>query len=162
MVRKDQNQICFLIPMECSSTRILICTWHIVETIEFSFFKVDNIMQQQRQAMEPGLITFNWSTDVMLDADENLFISDNNNHRIIKLGPFGFQPLFGCTNTTGSAPNQLSHWHSLSFDSCGNLYVADRGNNRTQKFLLVTNSCGKLLRSFSENSSFDFHCSSFL
>jgi hypothetical protein len=43
----------------------------------------------------------------------------------------------------GSAANQLSMPRHLSFDSYGNIFVVDGYNNRIQKFLLATNSCGK-------------------
>ncbi|CAF4395719.1 unnamed protein product, partial [Adineta steineri] len=58
-------------------------------------------------------------------------------------GPTGFQCLFGCTATStfGSTADQLNRPCSLSFDSDGNIYVADTYNNRIQKLLLATNSC---------------------
>ena len=91
----------------------------------------------------PGTISLNCPIDVILDADDYLFISDGNNHRIIRSGPNGFQCLLGCSGVPGAASDQLNIPRGLSFDSYGNLFVADRNNNRIQKFLLATNSCGK-------------------
>jgi DNA-binding beta-propeller fold protein YncE len=82
-------------------------------------------------------------TGIVLDADNYLFIVDNNNHRIIGSGPYGFRCLVGCSGKSTSASNELSYPNTLSFDSFGNMFVADTGNNRIQKFFLATNSCGK-------------------
>ncbi|CAF4328952.1 unnamed protein product, partial [Adineta steineri] len=93
----------------------------------------------------PGTITLNCPTDIILDGDGYLFIVDNYNYRIVRSGLTGFQCLFGCTGTStfGSTADQLNRPGSLSFDSNGNIYVADTYNNRIQKLLLATNSCGK-------------------
>lgn len=95
-----------------------------------------------------GSITLNHPTAVVLDADANLFIADFDNHRIIRSGPSGFQCLLGCTvgRGGGSADNELNHPYSLSFDRYGNLFVADMGNDRIQKFILSANSCGNIIR----------------
>ena len=97
----------------------------------------------------PGTITLSYPAAVILDADNYLFISDYGSYRIIRSGPFGFHCLLGCSGVAGAASNQLNQPHGLSFDSYGNLFVADRSNNRIQKFLLSTNSCGKCLLSYS-------------
>jgi hypothetical protein len=79
---------------------------------------------------------------IVLDADGYLFIVDRYNHRIVGSGPNGFRCLVGCLSS-GSASDQLYSPATLSFDSLGNMFVTDAKNNRTQKFLLSTNSCGK-------------------
>lgn len=89
-------------------------------------------------------ITLNWPTDIVLDADGYLFIIEYNGHRIVGSGPYGFRCIAACTGSYGSAANQLWAPCSLSFDSHGNLIVSDTNNERIQKFLLATNSCGKL------------------
>lgn len=91
----------------------------------------------------PGPTTLYYPTSVILDANDYLYICDHDNHRIIRSGPLGFQCIIGCTGINGAATNQLHHPHSISFDSHGNLFVVDSVNNRIQKFLLATNSCGK-------------------
>jgi hypothetical protein len=82
----------------------------------------------------------------VLDADDYLYITDYNNNRIVPSGPNGVQCLVGCVNSNGSGSNELNCPHSLSFDSYGNLFVADLGNSRSQKFLLLNNFCGEYYR----------------
>ena len=87
-------------------------------------------------------ISLSWPAAVLLDADKYLFILEEVNHRIVRSGPNGFRCIVGCSGS-GSSAHQLRNPFSFSFDSYGNIYVADTGNNRVQKFLLATNSCGK-------------------
>jgi hypothetical protein len=79
---------------------------------------------------------------ITLDADNYLFIVDSGNARIVGSGPNGFRCLVGCSGS-GPASNQLNGPSILSFDSYGNIFVTDFYNNRVQKFILLTNSCGK-------------------
>lgn len=92
-----------------------------------------------------GTISLTCPTDVILDADGYLFITDNQNNRIVGSGPNGFRCIVGCSKVPGSASNQLYQPWALSFDSFGNLFVTDMVNNRIQKFLLSTNSCSKYI-----------------
>jgi hypothetical protein len=87
-------------------------------------------------------IGLGYPTGVVLDADKYLFIVDREGSRIIGSGPNGFRCVAGCS-IQGSSSDQLSIPTSLSFDSFGNIFVADTGNSRIQKFLLFTNSYGK-------------------
>jgi tripartite motif-containing protein 71 len=91
----------------------------------------------------PGTITLSGPTGVVLDADGYLFIVNFFANNIVGSGPNGFQCIAGCSGLSGSSSNELNYPFSLSFDSHGNLFVADRSNNRIQKFLLANNSCGK-------------------
>ena len=88
-------------------------------------------------------ITLRYPTGIVLDGDNYLFIVDSTNNRIVGSGPNGFRCLVGCSGLPGSASNQLNYPHTLSFDSYGNMFVTDWGNNRIQKFVLLTNLCGK-------------------
>ncbi|CAF1689492.1 unnamed protein product, partial [Adineta ricciae] len=84
----------------------------------------------------PKTISLNCPTDVMLDANGNLFILDACDNRIVGSGPNGFQCIIGCSNSGGSAANQILKSQSMAFDSYGNIYVADYGNARIQLFTL--------------------------
>ena len=93
----------------------------------------------------PGTITLNYPADIVLDGDGYVFIVERYNHRIIGSGPDGFRCVAGCSGVSGSASNQLSNPLSMSFDSYGNIWVADSYNFRIQKFVLQGNSCSKYL-----------------
>ena len=90
-----------------------------------------------------GTFLLDCPTEIVLDIDGYLFITDQRHHRILGSGPTGFRCIVGCTGIQGSASNQLNRPHSLSFDSYGNLFVIEYGNSRLQKFFLSSNSCGK-------------------
>ena len=76
---------------------------------------------------------FRQVTDMAWDADGNTYISDGYiNSRVAKVDKNGKWLLsFG---TPGSGPGQLNTPHSIAVDAKGNVYVADRGNNRIQVF----------------------------
>ena len=80
---------------------------------------------------------------VILDGNGYLFIAEYTGHRIVGSGPNGFRCIAGCTGTNGVAANQFNQPRALSFDSYGNLYVADASNHRIQKFMLARNTCGE-------------------
>jgi hypothetical protein len=80
-------------------------------------------------------------TGIVLDAEKYLFIVDEWNHRIVGSDLNGFRCLFGCYEL-GSQSNQLRQPFSLSFDRSGNMFVADRLNNRIQKFEYLEKHCG--------------------
>ena len=90
-----------------------------------------------------GAFTLTCPSEVVLDIDSYLFITDAQHHRILGSGPLGFRCIVGCTGTPSSASYQLDRPHGLSFDNHGNLFVIEYGNNRLQKFFLSSNSCGK-------------------
>ena len=95
-------------------------------------------------ASASGTIDLLFPTDVTLDANGYLFIVDSNQHRIVGSDASGFRCLVGCSGSAGSDAEHLQYPQSMAFDSYGNIYVTDRFNNRIQKFLLRTNSCGTL------------------
>ena len=90
-----------------------------------------------------GTVPLTYPTGVALDANEYIFIVENFAYRIVGQGPHGFRCIAGCSSINGSAPNQLDKPYAISFDSHGNIFVLDQNNNRIQKFLLATNSCGR-------------------
>ena len=91
----------------------------------------------------PDTIILNYPTDIVLDGNGYLFIVDGDNHRIIRSSPNGFLCIAACSGTAGSQLDQLYLPSVMAFDSYGNIFVTDTLNNRTQKFLLATNFCGR-------------------
>ena len=89
-----------------------------------------------------NFLVLNRPTSVVLDADGYLFIVEKGNHRIIRSIPNGFKCLIGCTDGNGDQFNQLNYPYTMSFDTIGNIYVADFNNNRIQRFDLAIKSCG--------------------
>ena len=79
--------------------------------------------------------TFGRPTDVAWDPQGNIFISDGYvNHRVVKFDKNGrFVKQVG-SERPGSEPSQFSTPHGIAVDLNGNVYVADRANNRMQVF----------------------------
>ena len=80
---------------------------------------------------------------VVLDPGDVLYISDSLNNRIIRRVGNTFRCIAGCSQTNGSAPNELAYPGALWFGYNGHLYVADRYNSRIQKFTYISQSCRK-------------------
>ena len=91
----------------------------------------------------PNDLTLNLPTDVIFDADEVLYVADNENHRIVRIWSDKYECIIGCTGKSGSTSYEFNKAYAVRFDSLGNLYVVDEYNHRIQKFLLGHNSCGK-------------------
>ena len=137
-----------------SASNMLNSPWGIFVDINFNLYVADcynHRIQFFRSgelkgttlagANASGTITLKYPSSVVLDADGYLFIVDSDNHRIVGSGPTGFRCVVGCSNTTGTASNQLYYPQTMAFDSYGNIYVIDEANSRIQKFTLSTNSC---------------------
>ena len=79
--------------------------------------------------------TFGRPTDVAWDPQGNIFISDGYvNHRVVKFDKNGrFLKQVG-SERPGPEPSQFNTPHGIAVDNNGNVYVADRGNNRMQVF----------------------------
>src|SRR5574340_970392 len=81
------------------------------------------------------------------DSSGNLWVVDSNNNRILEYSaPFtngmaaslslGEPNLSSNKNNNGGiSANSLSVPHSITFDSSGNLWVSDSGNNRVLEYL---------------------------
>jgi peptidylamidoglycolate lyase len=76
---------------------------------------------------------FNLPTDVAVCSDGSFYVSDGyGNSRILKFDKAG-KYLFEW-GKKGTGPGEFDVPHSISVDTNGNVYVADRENNRIQKF----------------------------
>lgn len=70
--------------------------------------------------------------DVAIDADNNIFVLDGNNKRVIKYDSQGnYVSQFG---TEGTGDGEFGYSYGITTDLNGNIYVADTSNNRIQKF----------------------------
>ena len=77
--------------------------------------------------------TFNRETDITWDPQDNMYISDGyGNSRIVKISKDGVW--LKAVGTYGSGQDQFNTPHGITTDGQGNLYVADRGNNRIQVY----------------------------
>ena len=84
-----------------------------------------------RPAAQP--YTFGRPTDIAWDPQGNIFIADGyTNSRVVKYDKNG--KFVRSVGTLGPLPSQLNTPHSIQVDAGGNVYVADRGNNRIQVF----------------------------
>jgi hypothetical protein len=87
--------------------------------------------------------TFNFPVAVKIDAWSNLFVVDNNNHRIQlycrypSISSYG-RTIAGTTGVSGISPTDLKYPAGLALDSSMNLYVSDTSNNRIQKFMRLS------------------------
>ena len=76
---------------------------------------------------------------VKLDSDANLFVVDNNNHRIqlfcqpVSGTSFTGRTILG-TGSAGSSATTLNYPAGIALDASKNIYVADTSNNRIQRF----------------------------
>jgi trimeric autotransporter adhesin len=77
---------------------------------------------------------------VAVDATGNLFVADSSNHRILKLNVNGAISVVAGNGEAGFSGDgaravkaRLSNPYGIALDSRGNLYIADRDNNRIRK-----------------------------
>ena len=82
-------------------------------------------------------ILLSYPTDVTLDSQGNMYVSDEGNHRIqfYLAGQSNGTTLFGVTNTPGSTSDLFNTPSSVAVDSQFNVYVTDYANYRVQMFL---------------------------
>lgn len=83
---------------------------------------------------------FKGVSGIVVDTDNNLYISSQDTHTIYKLTPSGVKSVvagngLGYVDGIGIAAKFRSPW-GLTFDKAGNLYVADHFNNRIRKIEL--------------------------
>ncbi|HLO80220.1 MAG TPA: peptidyl-alpha-hydroxyglycine alpha-amidating lyase family protein [Chitinophagaceae bacterium] len=101
----------------------------------FKFTHEGQLLMTLGQARQAGTdsLHFNLPTDVAVASDGSLYVSDGyGNSRVVKFSPSG-KYLFAW-GTKGDQPGQFKTPHGIDLDAAGNVYVADRENNRIQKF----------------------------
>jgi peptidylamidoglycolate lyase len=115
----------------------------------FKFTSTGRLLMKLGQAKTPGNdpAHFNRPTDVGVAPDGSFYVSDGyGNNRIIKFSAEG-KYLFEW-GRKGNEVGQFNLPHGIDIDEAGNVYVADRENNRIQVF----DPLGKFLKAWSDNS----------
>ena len=78
---------------------------------------------------------FNWSGDVHLDQDGQIYFSDGENDRVVRYNPQNNSyTVVAGGNGQGSALNQLDEPYGIYVDNFKNVYVADFYNHRIVKW----------------------------
>jgi outer membrane protein assembly factor BamB/sugar lactone lactonase YvrE len=85
---------------------------------------------------------FNNPDGAVVDGEGNLYVADNGNHVIRRIGADGVVETVAGTGVAGLADGQgsqaqFSHPAGLGLDSQGNVYVADGGNHSVRKLVIV-------------------------
>ena len=82
--------------------------------------------------------TFKYPDGAVFDSHDNLFISDQSNHKIRKITPDGTVSTFAGTGVIGATdgPGNTARFYypaGMAVDANDNIYVADYGNNKIRK-----------------------------
>ena len=85
-----------------------------------------------------GTTEFNAPQGIAVDGAGNVYVADEDNCRIRKVAPNGSTVTFAGSGTPGfmdgqASTAQFAYPYGLAIDASGNLYVADRNNNRIRK-----------------------------
>jgi DNA-binding beta-propeller fold protein YncE len=101
----------------------------------FKFSHEGKLLMKLGVAKTPGndSIHFNLPTDVAVANDGSFYVSDGyGNSRVVKFSKEG-KYIFEW-GKKGNKPGEFNTPHGIDLDLQGNVYVADRDNNRIQKF----------------------------
>ncbi len=104
----------------------------------------------------------NVAIDAVVDTFGNIFISEGNGCRLRKVNAAGtISTIAGngtCTFSGDMGPAtacEVNHPGSLTLDGCGNIYIADWGNDRIRKIGICTSTDTTSTLSVSSNNSSD-------
>jgi sugar lactone lactonase YvrE len=82
--------------------------------------------------------SFSAPTGIAFDASGNLWVTDYGNQRVQKFNSSGvYQSQLGCASgmcSTGSGSGSFNNPVAVAIDPSGNIWVADEGNYRVEKF----------------------------
>ena len=82
-----------------------------------------------------GLNQFNSPNHIFLDAQSTLYVSDKNNHRVMKWMKGDTKGIIVAGgNGSGKDLTQLSHPQGVWVDECGDVYVTDKDNHRVMRW----------------------------
>jgi hypothetical protein len=84
-----------------------------------------------------GLNQVSLPEHIHVDSENNIYISDRENHRVVKWEPGATEGVIvAAGNGNGSALNQLSNPSGIHVDSSGNIFISDFFNHRVVKWEL--------------------------
>ncbi len=77
-------------------------------------------------------------SDVFVDAAGNIYIADQDNHRIQKWasGESSGSTVAGLSGVAGTTLDKLDSPHGVYVDASGNIYISDYNNHRVQEWVL--------------------------
>ena len=92
-----------------------------------------------------GASLFQWPAALLVDGDENLYVTDEANHKVVVMDKDG--ELIDSWGEQGSGSGQLNRPSGMCFDLEGNIVLSDAMNGRIQRFTRD----GKPLQVFGES-----------
>ena len=79
-----------------------------------------------------GASLFQWPAALLVDGDENLYVTDEANHKVVVMDKDG--ELIDSWGEQGSESGQLNRPSGMCFDLEGNIVLSDAMNSRIQRF----------------------------
>jgi len=79
-----------------------------------------------------GTSLFQWPAALLVDEDENLYVTDEANHKVVVMDKDG--ELIDSWGEQGSKSGQLNRPSGMCFDLEGNIVLSDAMNSRIQRF----------------------------